>query len=325
MSKKKTTLIIIITVLFLLVFSQIFAVTITHFAPEYAVTTTNVNLRNMPNTDYSSFVRTLSKDSKIKLVGTIDNYYIVQTENNEVGIVSKEFVNITGGNTNNLVYTDYSPFYASVKGDGTIVRGGPSTSFRVYGRLNKGDRVYVIGEIDDFLLIITDNNLVGMIRKDLLECIEDNCPINDNSNNTENNDTNEYSQPSEAYKADANYILGIINEARRNNGLPEFTIDSLLQSTAQTKAKDMVDNNYFSHNSPTYGSPFEMMQNAGITYYSAGENIAGNNNIDEAINSFLTSEDHRKNILSNAYNYIGIGIEKSDTYGYVIVLMFIGK
>ena len=87
----------------------------------------------------------------------------------------------------------------------------------------------------------------------------------------------------------------------------------------------MVENNYFSHTSPTYGTPFEMMQNAGITYISAGENIAGNSSIDDAITSFLNSEEHSKNILSNTYNYIGIGIEKSNTYGYVIVLMFIGK
>ena len=87
----------------------------------------------------------------------------------------------------------------------------------------------------------------------------------------------------------------------------------------------MVVNNYFSHTSPTYGTPFEMMQNAGVTYKAAGENIAGNNNIDDAINSFMKSSEHSQNILSNSFNYIGIGLEESETYGYVIVLMFIGK
>ena len=67
-------------------FSTIFAATITHFSPEYGVTTANVNLRNKPNTDYSSFIRTLDPNTKIKLVGSIDNFYIVQLENNEVGI-----------------------------------------------------------------------------------------------------------------------------------------------------------------------------------------------------------------------------------------------
>lgn len=322
MSKRKTTIILVVTVVFILVFSTIFAVTITHFAPEYGITTANVNLRNKPTTDYSSFVKTLPINTKIKLVGSIDNFYIVQLENNEVGILSKDYVKITGEKTNNLVYTDYAPFYATVKGDNTIVRGGPSTSFKMYGKLNAGDKVYVIGAINNFLLIITQDNLVGMIREDLIEyySVSEQQPIQKTPKPSENiNITSDIS------KANVEYILSKINEERQKNGLPPLTLDSLLTTTAQTKAKDMVENNYFSHTSPTYGSPFEMMQNAGITYIAAGENIAGNNNIDDAINSFLTSEEHSKNILSNSYNYIGIGIEKSNTYGYIIVLMFIGK
>lgn len=320
MTRKKTTIILIVTVVFILVFSTIFAASITHFAPEYGVTTANVNLRNKPTSDYSSFVRTLDPNTKVKLVGSIDNYYIVQLENNEVGIISKDYAKVTGEQTNNLVYTDYSPFYATIKGDNTIVRGGPSTSFSVYGKLNAGDKVYVIGAIDNFLLVITSDNLVGMIREDLVEHYTENIVTDEN-----NEQNNEQTNSNEDSKATASYILEKINEQRITNGLPALTLDSLLTAAAQTKAKDMVENNYFSHTSPTYGSPFEMMQNAGVTYISAGENIAGNSSIDDAITSFLSSEEHSKNILSNSYNYIGIGIEKSNTYGYVIVLMFIGK
>ncbi len=320
MTRKKTTIILIVTVVFILVFSTIFAATITHFAPEYGVTTANVNLRKKPTSDYSSFVRTLEPNTKIKLVGSIDNYYIVQLENNEVGIISKDYAKVTGEQTNNLVYTDYSPFNATIKGDNTIVRGGPSTSFSVYGKLNAGDKVYVIGAIDNFLLVITSDNLVGMIREDLVEHYTEN--IVQEEINESNNETSESNDDS---KATASYILEKINAERIANGLHALSLDSLLTATAQTKAKDMVENNYFSHTSPTYGSPFEMMQNAGVTYISAGENIAGNSSIDDAISSFLNSEEHSKNILSNSYNYIGIGIEKSNTYGYVIVLMFIGK
>lgn len=320
MTRKKTTIILIVTVVFILVFSTIFAANITHFAPEYGVTTANVNLRKKPTSDYSSFVRTLDPNTKVKLVGSIDNYYIVQLENNEVGIISKDYAKVTGEQTNNLVYTDYSPFYATIKGDNTIVRGGPSTSFSVYGKLNAGDKVYVIGAIDNFLLVITSDNLVGMIREDLVEHYTENIITDEN-----NEQNNEQTNSNEDSKASASYILEKINEQRIANGLPALSLDSLLTATAQTKAKDMVENNYFSHTSPTYGSPFEMMQNAGVTYISAGENIAGNSSIDDAITSFLNSEEHSKNILSNSYNYIGIGIEKSNTYGYVIVLMFIGK
>lgn len=321
MTRKKTTIILIVTVVFILVFSTIFAATITHFAPEYGVTTANVNLRKKPTSDYSSFVKTLEPNTKIKLVGSIDNYYIIQLENNEVGIISKDYAKVTGEKTDNLVYTDYSPFYATIKGDNTIVRGGSSTSFSVYGKLNAGDKVYVIGAIDNFLLIITDDNLVGMVREDLIEYYSEN--VEQEENQIQNNETSNVQ--TDDSKATAAYILEKINAERVANGLPALTLDSLLTATAQTKAKDMVENNYFSHTSPTYGTPFEMMQNAGITYISAGENIAGNSSIDDAITSFLNSEEHSKNILSNTYNYIGIGIEKSNTYGYVIVLMFIGK
>ena len=319
MKNTKNIIIVIIAIMFVILFSTIFAATITHFSPEYGVTTANVNLRNKPNTDYSSFIRTLDPNTKIKLVGSIDNFYIVQLENNEVGIISKEYAKVTEENVNALTYTDYSPFHATVKGDNTIVRGGPSTSFRVYGKLNAGDQVYVIGAIDNFLLVITQDNLVGMIREDLLECnLEDS---NNNSNIAQEN-TNPSTPDS---NANIEYILSKLNEIRKENGLPLFTLDSLLTATAQTKAQDMVANNYFSHTSPTYGNPFEMMQNAGVTYKAAGENIAGNNNIDDAINSFMKSSEHSQNILSNSFNYIGIGLEKSETYGYVIVLMFIGK
>lgn len=322
MITQKRFIIFFITAMFIILFSTIFAANITHFAPEYGVTTANVNLRNKPNTDYSSFVRTLAPNTKIKLVGTIDNFYIVQLESNEVGIISKQYANVTGEALNALTYTDYAPYYAKVKGDNTIIRGGPSTSFRIYGKVNKNDEVYVIGAIDNFLLIITNDNLVGMIRADLLEFSHkegaQNTASEDNNNSTAQNTTPEYN-------ANIYYILEKINEIRTQNGLPVLELDSLLTSVAQTKAQDMVKNTYFSHTSPQYGTPFEMMQNAGVLYKAAGENIAGNNNLDDAINSFMQSDEHSKNILSNAYNYIGIGLEKSDTYGYIIVLMFIGK
>ena len=87
----------------------------------------------------------------------------------------------------------------------------------------------------------------------------------------------------------------------------------------------MVKNNYFSHNSPTYGTPFKMMSDYNIDYKAAGENIAGNPNITEAVKAWLASDTHKQNLLSSAYNYIGIGIEKSETYGYIIVAMFVGE
>ena len=119
--------------------------------------------------------------------------------------------------------------------------------------------------------------------------------------------------------------LKLINEQRAAYGLSALKMDKELQRVAKIKAKDLVDNNYFSHNSPTYGSPFDMMKSFGITYKAAGENIAGNSTLKGAVTAWMNSQGHRENILSNAYNYTGIGIVESKTYGKILVQMFIGK
>ena len=327
MFDRKHQIIIIVAIIFIMIFSTIFAANITHFAPEYGITTANVNLRNAPNTDYSSFIRTLAPNTKIKIVGSIDNFYIIQLETNEVGVISKNYAKITGEKINANTYIDYAPFYATILDNNTIVRGGPSTSYKVLTKLSKDEKVYVIGAIDNFFLVITQNNLVGMIRQDLVAKEESSTNVYTNTNNNSNIslDNIENNNITTDNNIDIEYILNKINYIRNENGIASLTLDDLLTSTAQNKARDMVENNYFSHNSPTYGSPFEMMKNAGVIYKTAGENIAGNPSIDDAISSFLESENHKKNILSNSYNYIGIGLEKSEKYGYILVLMFVGR
>ena len=100
----------------------------------------------------------------------------------------------------------------------------------------------------------------------------------------------------------------LINQRRAAHGLQPLTISSELSTKARVKSKDMKDNGYFSHNSPTYGSPFQMMQTLGITYRSAAENIAmGYNTAEAVVNAWMNSESHRANILSDRYTTVGIG------------------
>ena len=127
------------------------------------------------------------------------------------------------------------------------------------------------------------------------------------------------------YSADEKELLSLINAQRKAYGLPELSFDSELQRVAKAKAQDLVANNYFSHTSPTYGSPFDMMKSFGITYKTAGENIAGNSSLSGAVDAWMNSTGHRENILNNAYNYTGIGIVDSPKYGKIMVQMFIGK
>lgn len=120
-------------------------------------------------------------------------------------------------------------------------------------------------------------------------------------------------------------LLNLVNKARADAGVGSLSFDMELMKVARLKAKDMVDNNYFAHQSPTYGSPFDMMRQFGISFKTAGENIAGNQTVEGAFDAWMKSEGHRKNILNGNFNYCGFGIVTSPTYGKVLVQQFIGK
>jgi uncharacterized YkwD family protein len=118
-------------------------------------------------------------------------------------------------------------------------------------------------------------------------------------------------------------VVDLTNEERRKNGLQILQPDTALSNVAQEKSNDMQAKNYFSHTSPTYGSPFDMMRDFGVTYRSAGENIAmGQRSAEEVVNAWMNSEGHRKNILSPNFTHIGVGHSGSGNYW---TQMFIGK
>jgi uncharacterized YkwD family protein len=121
------------------------------------------------------------------------------------------------------------------------------------------------------------------------------------------------SQPSESAGTTeksnfASEVVTLVNKERANAGLKPLTVHAKLTTVALDKAKDMSDNNYFSHTSPTHGSPFDMMKAYGISYGYAGENIAkGQRTPQEVMNSWMNSQGHRENILSPNFTKIGVG------------------
>lgn len=118
-------------------------------------------------------------------------------------------------------------------------------------------------------------------------------------------------------------VIDLTNEQRKQNGLPALQADTKLSGVAQKKSEDMRQNGYFSHTSPTYGSPFDMMRDNGISYKAAGENIAqGQPTPQEVVKAWMDSPGHRKNILSPDFTHIGIGYDPS---GHHWTQMFIGK
>lgn len=103
-------------------------------------------------------------------------------------------------------------------------------------------------------------------------------------------------------------VVTLVNRERAAYGLPALTLSVQLSDGARIKSQDMRDNNYFDHNSPTYGSPFDMMKSLGITYSAAGENIAmGYSTVESVVNAWMNSTGHRANILSENYTNIGVG------------------
>ena len=110
-------------------------------------------------------------------------------------------------------------------------------------------------------------------------------------------------------------VVELVNNERQKQGLKPLTIDWQLSRVARIKSQDMKDNGYFSHTSPTYGSPFNMMKNFGITYRYAAENIAKGQKTPEAVvSSWMNSSGHRANILNANYTKIGVGYVANGNY-----------
>ncbi len=131
--------------------------------------------------------------------------------------------------------------------------------------------------------------------------------------------------PSTGLTADEAKMVNLVNQARTGQGVKALSVNSQLVTLARRKSQDMVDKNYFSHTSPTYGSPFDMMKNAGVKYSTAGENIAGAATVESAHQSLMNSSGHRANILNSSFTQIGIGIVSGSQYGKMFTQMFIGN
>ena len=103
-------------------------------------------------------------------------------------------------------------------------------------------------------------------------------------------------------------VVRLVNAERAKYGLAPLSHNWELSRVARYKSQDMADKGYFSHNSPTFGSPFDMMKAFGISYRTAGENIAkGQRSPAAVVNAWMNSSGHRANILNSSYTQIGVG------------------
>lgn len=202
------------------------------------------------------------------------------------------------------------------------VRSGPGTKFPIVATVKKNEYIRVFAGIGDWYVVQLDSNYIGAVSKKYIKPIYPNTGTGTglNNNDSNNNTTNTTNLTSDEWE-----VFNLINQQRSQNGLSPLKIDYEVQKVARIKAQDMVNNNYFSHTSPTYGSPFNMLNNFKVSYRTAGENIAGNSSNSAAVTAWMNSSGHKANILNSSFNYTGIGVINGSKYGKIYVQMFIGK
>ena len=143
----------------------------------------------------------------------------------------------------------------------------------------------------------------------------ENTPNNQPSNGGGSSQITPDSNNTNKQKSFEDQVLVLVNKERANNGLSPLTMDESVRKVARAKSTDMSTKHYFDHTSPTYGSPFDMLKSFGISYKSAGENIAQGYTTPEAVvKGWMNSSGHRANILSSKYTKIGIGYEANGNY-----------
>lgn len=200
------------------------------------------------------------------------------------------------------------------------------TNYNVVTTVDKNEYIRVFAGVGEWYIVQTDKDYVGAVSKKYVKAIY---PSSSSSGNTSSSSSTGNSGTSgtqtSSMNSDEKEVFDLINKQRTNNGLPSLQNDSEVQRIARIKAQDMVNNNYFSHNSPTYGSPFDMLKSFKVSYKTAGENIAANSSNSSAVTAWMNSSGHKANILNSSFNYTGIGVVSSPRYGKMYVQMFIGK
>lgn len=203
------------------------------------------------------------------------------------------------------------------------VRSGPGTKYGIVATVKKNEYIRVFAGVGDWYIVQIEGDYVGAVSKKYVKAIYPSS--SGSSSNTSGSTGSSSSSNTSSLSSDEKEVFDLINKQRTNNGLSALKMDSEALQVARVKAQDMVDNNYFSHNSPIYGSPFEMLNSFKVTYKTAGENIAGNSSNSAAVTAWMNSSGHKANILNSSFNYTGIGVVKSSKYGKIYVQIFIGK
>lgn len=173
----------------------------------------------------------------------------------------------------------------------------------------------------------TNNILAGIAVIGLIAALSNSGGSSDNNSakTTSPVITNPNPSGGTASSSEETLALSLLNQDRAKYGLPALKMNSQLSRLAESYANDMIKRGYFSHYNPEGLSPFDRMNNAGIAYRSAGENLAINSSVPGAETAFMNSSGHRANILNSSYTEVGLGVVHSPNGSVYVVQEFIGK
>ena len=241
----------------------------------------------------------------------------------------------------------------SVTAEEVNLRTGPATTFDIICKLKKDQKVTIIGKLGSWYAVyISSSGNVGAINAQYLKIdktnatdtskkatttkntqstsnVKTNTKTNTNTNTKTNTKTNTNiaiitaTPKVKDISSDEQVLLDMVNKERKEKDLKALEFDAGLVKIARLKATDMKDNNYFSHTSKFYGTPFDMMKKYEIKFSAAGENIAGNQTIEKAVKAW--SDESGNNLFNDKFTHTGIGIVDSPTYGKLFVQIFIKK
>lgn len=264
------------------------------------VTASCLNVRCGPGISYNR-VGKLYKGDYVDVFAKVGSWYIIKTDNDLVGAVSSDYLE--------AVYDESERYSNSEESTEEVTETVSDETSSMENA--KTEEAPSTENTETEEAPSTENTE----KEDVIETEE---------TSNESVVSEEFANSEELTEEEQEF-LDLINANREANGLEPLQVDGEVQNVARLKADDLVNNNYFAHNSETYGDIQNMLNTFGVTYSSAGENIAGNSSLAKAVEAWMNSENHKINILSESYNYTGVAIAESETYGKIFVQVFIQK
>lgn len=202
-----------------------------------------------------------------------------------------------------------------VTADAVNIRSGPGESFPITTTAAKGDVLQVLGMLGNWYVVCLPHGAVGVVAAAHTRVSK----LGDSYLPEGGGDM----APSPVDDSEAARLFALTCAERSANGLPAFAWDERLNKVAQVKAADMILHGYFGHDSPGYGTPFQMLKKLDVPYKSASENIVAASSVDSAHYAVMNRPAYRAGVLNAHFGKMGVGVANSEEYGKIVVQIFI--